>query len=64
MNTTTSSLQERIQTMPMLGCERAHVLQSYVAAEALVDAMFSVARWVNRAVAARTGMLDKHAVSH
>lgn len=61
---TTPDLHERIRTMPMPGCDRAQVLQSYVAAEALVDAMFAVASWVKRVATPRTSMLEKHAASH
>ena len=61
---TTQDLKQRIESIPMLGSERAHVLQSYVAAEAIVEALFAVGGWISRAMSSKLATLEKHAVSH
>jgi hypothetical protein len=44
MNAT--DMRSRILTMPMLESERQNALQSYVAAEAIVAALFAVGRLI------------------
>jgi hypothetical protein len=44
MNTT--DLHTRLLTMPMSECDRQNAIQSYIAAEAIVEALFAVARFV------------------
>ncbi len=54
---TTQDLKQRIESIPMLGSERAHVLQSYVAAEAIVDALFAICGWISRAMPSKIATL-------
>jgi hypothetical protein len=54
MDTTRELLQERIRTMPMLGGDREQVMQAFLAAEAILDAAFSVAGWLGRGFARKT----------
>jgi hypothetical protein len=65
---TTLDMKQRIETMPMYASDRAHVLQSYIAAEAIVDALFAVGGWISRLVSTKAHShekhgLDKHAIA-